>query len=223
MKALYNEKGYFNIKSGKHRIVFLIVMGQQYVPLRISKGDYQKWRDEKSAAQIYELLEVNHIVELPCILDSPYFYEYPCHTSNFYGRLLSRLTGILYSDEYNKRNGFYFEGKKILLCNTPLALYTHMFRRIGFHVTIVEENIELRKLIDMVTGEKNEFETRYVILEEPYYLIVREDGEMSHLEDFKGKCQYVLSVTNKKMQTEKAILSGCSEQGLIYAFLRKYY
>ena len=41
--ADYNEKGYFNIKSGKHRVVFMLVKGKRYIPLRIKKSDYEKW------------------------------------------------------------------------------------------------------------------------------------------------------------------------------------
>lgn len=221
VKAVYNEKGYFNIKSGKHRIVFLIVMGKQYVPLRICKSDYLKWRDEKRAARIYELLDVYHKTELPCILDSPYFYEYPCCTSDFYGRLLCRLTAILYSDAYHNENGFHFEGKSVLLYNTQLAFYAHVFRRIGFHVVIVEDKIEQRELIDVVTGEENEFAPDDIKLKEPYFLIVTEDEEEMSLKECVAESGYILSVTNRKSQTEKAVLSGCSEQSFLYAYLRK--
>lgn len=221
VKAVYNENGYFNIKSGKHRMVFLIVMGQRYVPLRIQKSDYIRWSDEKQAVQIYDLLDAYHKTELPCILDSPYLYEYPCSTSDFYGRLLDRLIGILYSDEYHQKNAFCFAGEKVLLYNTPLSLYAHVFKRIGFQVTICEENREMQALIDAVTGEKNEFLTDDIKLKEPYFLIVTEDEEEMPLKECVSESRYILSVTNRKSQTEKAVLSGCSEQGFLYAYLRR--
>lgn len=223
VKAVYNEKGYFNIKSGKHRIVFLIVMGKQYVPLRISKSDYLRWRDEKRADRIYELLDAYHKTELPCVLDSPYFYEYPCSTSDFYGRLLNKLISILYSDEYHNGNGLCFEGKKVLLYNTPLAFYAHVFRRIGFQVTIVEEKVEHRELLDVVTGEKNEFAVENIKLEESYFLIVSESNAEMNLKERASENQYILNVTNIKSRSERAFLSGCFEQGFLYAYLKKVF
>jgi len=221
VKAVYHEKGYFNIVSGKHRVVFLIVMGKQYIPLRVRKSDYRKWSKEKQAAAIYELLDTYHKTELPCILDSPYFYNYPCCTPDFYGRLLNRLIGILYADEYYKNNGFHFEGKKVLLYNTPLAFYAHILRRSGFRVIIYEENEEMWELIDAVTDEKNEFATVPMKSGETYFLIAADDKEGAPFRDACAESQYVLSITNKKGQTERAIMSGFSEKGFIYAFLQR--
>lgn len=221
VKAVYNEKGYFNIISGKHRVVFLIVMGKQYIPLRVRKSDYRKWRKEKQAAAIYELLDTYHKAELPCIPDSPYFYNYPCSTPDFYGRLLNRLIGILYADEYYKNNGFHFEGKKVLLYNTPLAFYAHILRRSGFQVTIYEENEELRELIDAVTNVKNEFATDLMKHGETYFLIAADDRDGMSLGNVEAESQYVLLVTNTKSRKEKAILGGFSETGFLYAFLQR--
>lgn len=221
VKAVYNENGYFNIKSGKHRMVFLIVMGQRYVPLRIQRSDYIRWSDEKQAVQIYDLLDAYHKTELPCILDSPYLYEYPCSTSDFYGRLLDRLIGILYTDEYHQKNAFCFAGEKVLLYNTPLSLYAHVFKRIGFQVMICEEDEKMRKLINAATGEENEFVADNIRPKEQYFLIVSEDGKEMALKERVTESRYILSVTNIKDQTEKAVLSGCSEQGFIYAYLRR--
>lgn len=220
--AVYNEKGYFNIKSGKHRMVFLIVMGQQYVPLRIHKSDYMKWSKEKQASQIYDLLDVYHKPELPCILDSPYFYEYPCSTSDFYGRLLKRLIVILYSDEYYRSGMLRFEGKRVLLYNTPLAFYAHVFKRSGFEVTIFEEKEEMRELIDTVTGEKNKFVAGDNELKELYFLIVAEEDEELSLKNMEVRSQYLLFVTDQKSRTEKAVVSGFSERGFLYVYCRGF-
>ena len=41
--AEWNEKGYFNLISGKHRATFFIAKGQNAVPLNICEEDFQKW------------------------------------------------------------------------------------------------------------------------------------------------------------------------------------
>lgn len=221
VRAVYNEKGYFNIRSGKHRIVFLIVMGMRYVPLRISKNDYMRWSNKRQALRIYELLDADHKTELPCILDSPYFYDYPCSTSDFYDKLLNRLIGIIYSDEYYKERAFHFEGKRILLYSTPMAFYAHIWEKIGFRVTIYEDDEEQRRLINVVTNEKIEFAYNDSELEKEYFLVVTEDKARISSMSFCAESNYVISVTSAENQAEEVILSGFSEKGLLYAFLQR--
>lgn len=220
VKAVYNEKGYFNIKSGKHRMVFLIVTGQQYVPLKICKSDYEKWSKEKRAVEIQELLEERQITELPGILDSPFFYNYSCSTSNFYGKLINRLIYIVYSQEYYRNGRFCFEGKRIVLHNTALGFYAHILRRSGFRVIIYEENEIQRKLIDAVTGEKNEFVTNVSELAEDYFLIVTDQRECMTQKDMPIESQYILSITKEKSEGGKVVLAGVSETGFLYACLQ---
>lgn len=42
-KAKWNHAGMFHLTSGKHRAAFQAAMGQHWIPLQISKDDYQAW------------------------------------------------------------------------------------------------------------------------------------------------------------------------------------
>lgn len=42
-EAVWNERGYFNLCSGKHRVTFLAARGKNYIPLKITKNDYIKF------------------------------------------------------------------------------------------------------------------------------------------------------------------------------------
>ncbi len=46
--AIWNEKGYFNLNSGKHRVCFLIACGFRDIPIKISESDYKKWEQHYS-------------------------------------------------------------------------------------------------------------------------------------------------------------------------------
>lgn len=42
--AMWNERGYFNIVGGNHRIMYLYAKGCRYFPLRISRQDFIRWQ-----------------------------------------------------------------------------------------------------------------------------------------------------------------------------------
>lgn len=44
-EAEWNESGYFNLKSGKHRSAFLASKKMPYIPCRISKADFKSWEE----------------------------------------------------------------------------------------------------------------------------------------------------------------------------------
>lgn len=48
--AMWNERGYFNIVGGNHRIMYLYAKGCRYFPLRISRKDFSQWQGEESVA-----------------------------------------------------------------------------------------------------------------------------------------------------------------------------
>lgn len=47
-EAMWNERGYFNIVGGNHRIMFLYAKGCRFFPLRISRKDFWQWQGMES-------------------------------------------------------------------------------------------------------------------------------------------------------------------------------
>ena len=43
-EAMWNNRGYFNIVGGNHRIMYLYAKGCRYFPLRISRKDFARWQ-----------------------------------------------------------------------------------------------------------------------------------------------------------------------------------
>ena len=146
----YNPKGYFNIRSGKHRIAYMLVKKSRYIPLRIKKADYELWREKDRADRIAEFLWKTNIETLPIVLMNPYFYDYTSNTSVFYEKVLTSLLTILCKDRIHNGTPLRFEGESILFCGTPMALYAQIFCALGFKVYIFEQNEMNRQLNEVV-------------------------------------------------------------------------
>lgn len=209
----YNEKGYFNIKSGKHRVVFMLVKGKRYIPLRIKKSDYEKWSNISKAEKIKCLLHRSDRESLPVVLGNPFFYDYPCSTSPFYEQVLIKLLSTIYQARYYEQGRFDFNKDCILLYNTPLAMYAHVFRMIGFEVDIVEESDEDKVIYEAVAeqGIKGDIET-----DKKYFLAVIEGEEIVNV-----GAENVLIISNHKDSTGKTLVGGFGESGFLYAVFVK--
>lgn len=68
--AEWNNKGYFNLKDGHHRSTFLAYKGCRYIPIRISKEDYRKWKNESKLESLKKLLIDKEVLSYPI--------EHPC-------------------------------------------------------------------------------------------------------------------------------------------------
>lgn len=216
VEADYNEKGYFNIKSGKHRVVFMLVKGKRYIPLRMKKDDYGKWSNVLKAKKIKCLLDKMDRESLPVILGNPFFYDYPCSTSSFYEQVLIRLISMIYQVRYYGRGKFDFNKDSILLYNTPLSIYADVLRMIGFHVDIVEENEENKIIYEAIAeqGINEEADNN-----KKYFFAVVE-GEKK-LCEIKASAENIVNISGCRDGAGEALVSGFGENGFLYAVLMK--
>lgn len=74
-QAVWNKKGYFNIKDGAHRNIFLIRKGVQYLPLAISKCEYEIWMNTQYFRKYIHKL-MNDIIDHPYLIEHPYLEGY---------------------------------------------------------------------------------------------------------------------------------------------------
>lgn len=140
VEGIYNPKGYFNIRSGKHRITYMLAKGSRYLPLRIKKEDYAVWCKREQANRVAELLWKNHAETLPVAPGNPYLYDQTGGTPAFYERILFSLLAGIFKDAFHAGNRFCFDGKTILFSRTAMALYSDIFRILGFEIFIHERN-----------------------------------------------------------------------------------
>ena len=150
VEGRYNPKGYFNIRSGKHRMTYLLVKGRRYLPLRIKKADHEAWRRREQAEQIMEVLWESQQETLPIALGNPYLYDRAGDNSAFYERILFSLLNGLYRDALHTGKPLSFKKKTVLFHHTPMALYADIFRMLGFDVFLYESDPLQKKLSDAV-------------------------------------------------------------------------
>lgn len=216
VEAAYNEGGYFNIKSGKHRVVFLLVMGKRYIPLKIRKYDYAKWCNTKKTEEIRSLLKSLNKESLPAVIGNPYFYDYPCSTSSFYEQVLMRLISVIYQTQYYERKKFDFSKENILLYNTPMALYADVLHMIGFEVDILEDDAKNKAIYKAVSGQG----VKEKLEENKEYFLVVVDGKKK-LDDKDVNIKNKVYITSSKDENGRLLASGLGEKEFLYAFLTR--
>lgn len=216
VEADYNDKGYFNIKSGKHRIIYMLIKGSRYIPLRLQKEDYKKWSDYSRAVKLRQVLIEVGMDAMPIILGNPYFYDYPCNTSDFYGRILIKVIEFMYRTQYYREGKFDFSNQKVLFHNTPMALYVDVFRALGFEVDIMERDANKRTVINAVCGDDSCNIAKECDVEDAYFLAFVQESNQS--QKVLAKIQYKIIITEKKNQ-EQMIVSGLVDGRVQYAYL----
>lgn len=209
VEGTYNEKGYFNINSGKHRIVFLIVKGCRYVPLRIKKNHFDIWSDRVGAIYLLNYLHENDIDTLPVILNNPYLYHYQTEAGTFYEKILFRLLYLIYQNLYYKKEKFNFEGKKILFYNTPMAMYAKVFKILGFSICFFEDNKKNYFLYKKVLNGIEHIDVKSDLNESPleYMIIITEGDSMN----FVRISDYKIEITDKPVSNKEVLACGIVE------------
>lgn len=82
--AKWNNNGYFNICSGKHRCTFLISKGTNYIILKVCKADHQKLFDSSKVQAVLDYIIANKLLQLHAPIEYPLFFNYPCRNYEFY-------------------------------------------------------------------------------------------------------------------------------------------
>ena len=218
VEADYNEKGYFNIRSGKHRIVYMLVKGSRYIPLKIKKADYYRWNGEEKAIELNELLTDLNKDALPIILGNPYFYNYPCNASNFYEEILVKVISLIYTRQYYEEERFDFTNKAVLFCNTTFSLYADIFKMLNFQVNICEDNENNREIINAILGDENGCIVQAADRRNDYFLAVIQDEMQSVELDMHVK--YEIHISKEKNENQKLLASGLSEGEFLFAYMK---
>lgn len=82
--AVWNEKGYFNLTSGKHRCAFLVSQGYRYIPLKIPAADYQKFLKNGNPDSLRKSIEERGLRCLDVKTYHPWFCGFPCTEPPYY-------------------------------------------------------------------------------------------------------------------------------------------
>ncbi len=142
--ANYNTKGYFNIKSGKHRCAYLIAKSEKYIPLRIRKSDYHKWCNHicaKEEAVFWQGTENSHT---PVRFWNPYLYAVAGSSSSIYDVMLFEIIELIFRRKIDGKE----MGNRIVIYDSYMEFYAPLFRMYGMDVSVIDKNRERRALYE---------------------------------------------------------------------------
>lgn len=163
-EVVWNDKGYLNLISGKHRAAFFASKGIAYLPVKMSHIDSCKWLNREAAEKVQNIFAAEGIMELKAPVEHPYFYQYPCNSrSFFYGvcfALAEKISRLYYVTPLDN----YIYKKTIFLSIDDYGLLGRFFVRSGAVVYEEKnENIDILNALDELfymagkaRGEKKE-------------------------------------------------------------------
>lgn len=130
----WNEKGYFNLVSGKHRAAFFASKSVAFIPVKMGDAEYAKWLNKKETENVLEILRKNDVIELKAPVEHPCFYQYPCPSESFFYGLCFVLAEKISRLFYRVPLDNYVFGKYIYLCLEDYGLLGRFFKRCGADV-----------------------------------------------------------------------------------------
>lgn len=114
----WNQKGYFNICDGGHRIAFLNCMNMSMIPARIKVEDYKKWVNIDELEKILFHIKENEITIFETPVPHPWFFGCEVREEKFGNTILKcileqMMTLNLYENfsvlDANPKEGYYLQ------------------------------------------------------------------------------------------------------------------
>lgn len=133
--AEWNEKGYFNLVSGKHRAAFLVAKGDWYIPVSIKKNEYKKLFLRNEIDIVKNIMKELDIRELKVPVEHPLFDNISCNARTFWYTTIRKISLSLYN------NNFLFSGDSSVLIDVDdLGFLARFFIRMGIRVQKIQRN-----------------------------------------------------------------------------------
>lgn len=146
--AKWNDKGYFNLTSGKHRAAFLAAKGRRFIPLKISLEDEAKWLNCNIAENAFMELQEKDVTGFSHAIDNPYFYRYKNCYGEFWHKVLCDVVCKMAEHVYDTHGKVSFNDLRVLNMldeNRYLARYLY---KMGAVITDVKSLDEVERIVD---------------------------------------------------------------------------
>ena len=129
--AEWNEKGYFNLTSGKHRTTFLAAYGYQYIPLKIKKSEYNKFINKEAVEKLSLYLRSENSYKLETVIPHPYFFKHAQIKENGYYIFLRALVDFISRISFKKYGKIDFSKLRVCDCIEENCNIVRLFSRMG--------------------------------------------------------------------------------------------
>ena len=144
----WNEKGYFNLISGKHRAAFLVAKGDSLIPVKIQKTEYENFLNYEEMQEVNSKRVLYDIEILPAPIEHPLFYNISCPSYAFWDKTLKSVC-LMLSD-----SGFNFdETSEIFIDVDDMGYFARFFARMNINVKCADrktKTFEMGKILNNV-------------------------------------------------------------------------
>lgn len=195
--ARWNEGGYFNLKGGQHRSLFLLKKGIYYLPVTVLRSDYEKYKNN-------EMLNVINLDDGLADIECP--VQNPCFNNQSFYNKISVIESMLQIQQ-NLPTSLY-KNKEILSMDSMYGYYGFHLRRMGGRsVTLLVKNDKERNvaesLLDLYRLNDVDIQSDSQTVEFnrfAFIMLIGSDGEIS-------RHKYTILNSFEKLETEAVLLS----------------
>lgn len=205
------ERKYFNLQSGKHRVTFLAAKGDNYVAVKMTKGDYADWIRENLAKETGDFLEGQCRSGKAVPVEHPFFYEYSCLEEQFWYQLIRKMMEKVSEEYYVDSGTDLLKGKKFLVSLYDDGFVKRFLKRCGFEVFVQEQdNIgEIEIKINEMLGFNSMGQISEHAIETYEYALV--GGSMDKYREVCSKSRRVFWVSGEEYKDLNRIMTGIYE------------
>lgn len=135
-KGKYNirDKRIEVVSSGKNRISFLLAKGVNFIPLKLSQEDYERYLNINKANIIINYLNKNKIRKTKTLIEHPYFYDFPAMANNYLDMFVIPSIRFIAMKIHEKTGEFGFSQYKIYDALEDDGLVYRFLKRMGFDI-----------------------------------------------------------------------------------------
>lgn len=205
--AVYNIKGYFNLKSGKHRAAFFVSRNFKYMPLKINTDDYNKYINIKSLQNLISYIEENRIYKSKAPIPHPYFFKFVCNNIEFYRTYIYRITDFLSKE-------FDFKTLSILDRNDDDGYTARYLSKTGCKVTRASCEVFESLLNDVFYADSMLYETNYEVQRYDICLCCEQDI-------CKITARYIIAIVPESFKDGDKLFNGYLNDKLVQVVLIK--
>lgn len=212
-EAKLGESLHFYVSSsGRNRISFLVAKGYNYVPVKISKDDYEKWRNYEICEEVKKTFEQWGIRQLYAGVPHPVFREYAVRRTDYsrlfcmpvISEIVRRLhwNGVQYTEGYARvDNDAFHEAKEkykvAVAVNDEGVLSRYLaMEKINSYRVLTARDMQIAQQIDkLMYLDENEYITDAEALSDVIQssdVLVLEAGQADKSELFRGDLLFVL-------------------------------
>lgn len=137
--AKWNERGLFNILDGQHRSAFLISRGIKYIPIRISKADYDKWYNKSVADKCIQYMCEHKIKRTKTMIPHPQFINFDSEKEWETTPILEKIQQMVCKLKLNEMN--------MLDISNYDSYFARNFYRMGIQKAVSYENFEQHNFV----------------------------------------------------------------------------